>query len=252
MEKEPRKATDVLLELENKIEILLSMIRSQDLNLKLLSNKLNLVMEKLEKQPAAPNKIVVEAVNTVTPTAPIDEKHIPVSPENTIPMEVAPKGFRRTSRPETFSGDNAYFNKSRGNDTVVFPMQLPKMSDTAEVVVPEASKIEIPNTTKVKKADKPTAMDQHQIPVVQRIVDKNGKAVFLAEVEITDLSNNSEVSKTRTNGTGKWMATLPIGNYRVYIRKRESLTKEKVETAQDIQVDGTSSPLELQTMILKI
>jgi hypothetical protein len=47
------------------------------------------------------------------------------------------------------------------------------------------------------------------------------------------------------------MASLPIGAYRVLIRKRESLTKEKLEAAQDIQVDGSQSPLDLPIMIIK-
>jgi hypothetical protein len=258
VEKEPRKATDVLLDIENKMDMLLSMIRSQDLNLKLLSNKLNIVMEKLEKQTAPTNKIIVEAVNTVTPNIPIDEKNIPVSPENSLPIETSPQGFRRTSRPETYSGDNSYIKKNVVKDAVVFPMQLPKMPGTsesdAEVVVPsEATNVVENFAPKVKKAEKPTKLksDQH-IPVMQRIVDKNGKSIFLAEIEIIDVNNSSEIPKTRTNGTGKWTASLPVGNYRVIVRKRESLTKEKVEVVQDIQVDGTKSPLELQTMILKI
>jgi hypothetical protein len=254
MEKEPRKATDVLLDLESKIETLLGMIRSQDLNIKLLSNKLNLVMDKLEKQNVPSNKIIVEAVNTVTPTIG-EEKRIPVSSENALPMEASPQGFRRTSRPETFSGDNAYFKKSNIPDNVVFPIQLPKMSagkEEAEVVVPDMATNQSIAQPEVKsKVTKQSSAQQH-IPVVQRIVDKNGKSIFLAEVDVHNLDNGEEVTKTRTNGTGKWTATLPIGNYKITLRKRESLTKEKIESVQQIQVDGTSVPLELQTMILKI
>jgi hypothetical protein len=57
--------------------------------------------------------------------------------------------------------------------------------------------------------------------------------------------------KTRTNGTGKWMASLALGNYRVTIRKHDSATNTKLEATQDIQVDGTQSPLELQALIIR-
>jgi len=50
VEKEPRKATDIILNLESKVDILLSIVRSQDLNIKILSNKLNSIIEKLEQE----------------------------------------------------------------------------------------------------------------------------------------------------------------------------------------------------------
>ena len=96
----------------------------------------------------------------------------------------------------------------------------------------------------------PQAVQGH-IPVMQRCVDKNGKSIFLADVDIISLVDGQPVFKTRTNGTGKWMASLGIGTYRVTISKRASMNKEKLEAVQDIQVDGTQSPLELPMMIIK-
>ncbi len=245
MEKEARKATDVLLELESKIDILLSIVRNQDLNIKLLSNKLNSLLEKASVEN---NKIIVEAVNNITQTT--SEKSIPISSENRILVDTNPQGFRRTSRPETFSGDNTYLSKSDPNATVTFPMQIPKMPAAAEVVVPEQATSVVKNKKEnFKNKEAPTT---DSFPVVQRIVDKNGKSVFLADVEIINVTDNSSVAKTRTNGTGKWMTSLPVGQYKVFVRKRESLSKEKVEVAQDIQIDGTASTVELQTMILRI
>ena len=47
------------------------------------------------------------------------------------------------------------------------------------------------------------------------------------------------------------MASLGIGNYRVTIRKRENVTKEKIEAVQDIQIDGSVPKLELPMMIIR-
>lgn len=252
MEKETRKATDVILDLESKIEILLSLVRNQDLNIKLLSNKLNSVMERLDKNSS--NKIIVEAVNTIpTPQLP-DNKNIAVSPEDGLAIENNPVGFRRTSRPETFSGDQSFLNKNSQSPNVVFPMQLPKMAENAtvnaEVVVPaQATGLNKSDKSKKEVKEEPKS---NSVPVVQRVVDKTGKSIFLAEIEIVNLLNGEVINKTRTNGTGKWMASLPIGNYKTIIKKRDSMTKEKVEVSQDIQVDGMSSPLELQTLIIKV
>ena len=258
MDRENRKATDVLLDLESKVEMLLQIIRSQDLNIKLLSNKLNIVIEKIEKQPVTTPKIMVEAVNNIPQTPvqqlnSISDNQIPISADFSVPTETSPKGFRRTSRPETFSGDDMYLNREPERK---LPLQIPnsvvnkipnKLSDNAEVIVNDTSFQErLP-----VEAEKPErSRNPNSVPVVQRIVDKNGKSVFLADVEIFDSTNNL-VSKTRTNGTGKWMSTLPLGPYKVFIRKRESLSKEKIEAVQNIEIDGMQSPLELQTMIIR-
>jgi Tfp pilus assembly major pilin PilA len=250
MSQEPRKATDIILELESKINTLLSICRNQDLNIKLLSNKLNSLMEKinkLDKGASTSNKIVVEAVNTVTHPSVPNEKNIPISSENKILLEEQPLGFRRTSRPETFAGDDKYLNKNNASNQVVFPMQLPSMKDTpAEIIVPDQPK------EAAKKENKVIAAADSSVPVVQRVVDKNGKGIFLADVEIVNAESLETVSKTRTNGSGKWMASLPLGNYKVTVKKRESLSKEKAEVNQNVQIDGTRSNVELPVMILKI
>lgn len=236
----PRKISDVILDLESKIDILLGLSRSQDLVIKLLSNKMNDIINNMQLNKV-PGKISIEAVNT-TP------KTIEVSPETKLPMQDLPEGFRRTSRPETYSGDNKYLPTDQG--VVKFPMQLPKQQKLpeAEVIVPTPVKQE------VKKVIPQAISNQvisNAIPVMQRIVDSTGKSIFLADVEISNIDSSMPTVKSRTNGTGKWMATLAPGSYKVVIRKRESLTKEKLESVQEISVTGSISPLELQTLIMR-
>lgn len=269
MENEPRKASEVLLDLESKLDVALNLVRIQDLNIKILSNKLNNIIELLEKKVVVPQKASAEATNTVQ-TSPFQqsfaldsEKEIPISSEFGLPVENSPNGFRRTSRPETFSGDNMYLPKSSSDVKPKFPVQMPKAPPgraqagspppgrESEAVVPLAA-TQMQTTIPVPKQQSRTQnIVQNAIPVMQRIVDKNGKSVFLADVEITDLASMQVVFKTRTNGTGKWQASLGIGDYRVLIRKGASSTKEKIEVGQNIQVDGTQSPLDLQAMIIK-
>src|SRR6266404_3914384 len=138
MNTEPRKATEVLIELENKIDILLGIVRNQDLQMKVMSNKLTELLNK--KQTEAP-KIIMEAVNTMPintlpPQMQLDpERNIMISPEDGLPMEEKPSGFRRTSRPETFAGDDAYLNQPKNNQSQ-FTMRMPKVeSKEAEIVV---------------------------------------------------------------------------------------------------------------------
>jgi hypothetical protein len=236
MEKEPRKASEIILAMENKIDILLGLVRSLDLNIKILSNKLNQLSE---KQEASPPKITMEAVHVATPHVPFQstfqpdpERAILIDPENNALMEANPKGFRRTSRPETFSGDNAY---------------LPKVKESkAEVIVPNKETPPQP-----KEATHPAFQEPPQvIPTMQRVVNRNGKSIFLADVEITNLETR-EVKRTRTNGTGKWTAPLQAGLYRVAVKKQEAASNEMLEVVQDIKIDGKTSPLELNILIIK-
>ena len=244
MDKEPRKATDVLLDLESKIEILLAIVKSQDLNIKLLSNKLNSVMEKLEEYTSKSSKITVDVGDsTDNEFFPEDgNKNISVSTDFNLSVDANPQGFRRTSRPETYSGDNMYLAKQ---DPIMSNERM--QTPPAATGLPEV-KVSDDQVTINKKNNKEPF--KGNIPVIQRIVDDNGKSVFLADVEVMSHSGAS-IFKTRTNGTGKWMASLPIGNYKVIIRKRESVTKEKIESVQSIEIDGAQSPLELQAMIIR-
>ena len=234
MSNESRKASDVILELESKINTLLGLAATQDLLMKLLSNKLNdLILVVNAGTKPVTKQVTIEAVDD-------SPKLLPISNESKLPIQELPTGFRRTSRPETYSGDNAFLQKS-DQGVVKFPMQLPNAQKEAEVIMPSPAEPEEMQKQVLSNA----------IPVMQRVVDKTGKSIFLADVEVFNNGAQKPLFKSRTNGTGKWMATLAPGEYKVVIRKRESLTKEKLESTQDIVVNSDVSPLELQTLIMR-
>jgi len=249
LEKEPRKASEILLELEAKIDVLTSIVRTQDLNIKILSNKVNSLLELEKSDKVTSSSIKIEAVDTIPSKINSEflERQVLINPNSQLPQEQEPKGFRRTSRPETYAGDNSYLKSPVVSNSRISE-DFTKLQEPEVVVPKEAMNFtEVPVPLKKDKLSSSTTI----VPVVQRIVDKNGKSVFLADVEILLMENKQSISKTRTNGAGKWMASLPIGQYRIFVRKRESINKEKLEVMQDIQVDGTQSPLELKTMIIK-
>lgn len=238
---EQRKASEVLLELEAKIDTLMSIVRTQDLNIKILSNKINSLIEKTGQINTVGPMILapvvrIEAVDT-------KKEQVLIDPDNIMSMEKEPKGFRRTSRPETFSGDNSYLNKIDKPVAPKLPMQIPK---AAEVFVPQKA-----FNTFTEVLPPPGETPQNLVPVVQRVVDKNGKSVFLADVEIINTEKLQTISKIKTNGAGKWIVSLLPGEYRVFIRKREALNKDRLEISQTITVDGLKSTLELPVVILK-
>jgi hypothetical protein len=234
MSSEPRKISDIILDLEFKINSLFEATNNQNLLLGLIVSKLNSLTTLVESKPntvQGSKPIAIEAV---------ESKSIKISSEDRLPIEETPTGFRRTSRPETYSGDNQFLP----NKEVKFPMQMPKKDP--EIVVPIQKNQPITETA-ISSSNK---VISNAIPVVQRVVDKNGKSIFLADIEISD-DNDAPIFKSRTSGTGKWSATLAPGSYKVKITKRESLTKEKLESSQNITILGDISPLELQTLIMR-
>jgi hypothetical protein len=259
---EPRKASDILVEVESKLDKLLTLVANVDNNNKIISNKLNDLALAVGKAATAAPKYTAEAIQNLPPRSPIDsftvtdpERQVPINADHKLPETAAPKGFRRTSRPDALEGDGAYRTQPTKEPEVKFPVQMPKGMPppgrtAGEVVVPPPQQPVVPSAKQQVPGPK-NALAQNAIPVMQRVVDKNGKSVFLADVEITDLSSAQPIFKARTNGTGKWMASLGVGAYRVTIRKGGNKVKDGMEAVQDIQVNGNESPLELQTLIIK-
>ena len=155
---EPRKASDVVLELETKIDTLLKIVSLQSQSINLISNKLNTVMATLDKEKS---KITVEAINkSPTPTfngfVPDPERAIPIFAESRIPIESAPQGFRRTSRPETFEQPqvNSYQNKSeeiefKDHPSAMVPAKaFPNQKAPEKSPLPQVQKKTIPTAQK--------------------------------------------------------------------------------------------------------
>jgi hypothetical protein len=230
MSDEERKATDVLLSIESKLEALLNHHRTQELNLKILSNKFNSLIDNIPKY-LAENKFNIAQPQIKIEVA--DVSPIPTKGKSlNLLTDSDPIGFRRTSRPETFEDKN-------------------KQSDSRESSIQKVVQNFEHANQKENIPHIPPKLNEGAISqITQRIIDKNQKSIFLAEVEIKS-PEGSIVHKTRTNSVGKWNATLPVGKYRVSISKRETSNKQKLEIFQDIEVDGNKSSIQLSDLIIK-
>jgi len=246
MEKEPRKASDIILSLESKIDQLMHMHRALDLNIKIISNKLNQLIEAVN-EPAPTNVEIPSQQVEVENALEQNPNAVAVQADLQLPgVDLSPVGFRRTSRPETYMGNEQFTDvKNVPTPSMPQPKFQPQQPFPPQPFPPQQAK-----APRMQQAQQPPNSN-NKIAVQQRIVDKGGKPVFLADIEITNASNNQMEFKTRTNGVGKWQAVLPMGNYRVNVKKRESLTKEKIEITQNLIVDGSASPQDLQVLIIK-
>lgn len=220
---EDRTATDVLLAVEGKIQQLMSLHQSLDLNIKLISNKLNTLITAVN-DPSLDAPVSTEINPFEMATAPpmnIEEEWKPAIPLST---ETAPVGFRRTGRAETFTGAQT---------------RMPaKNTPTPSIKVPEM---------KAPRSVAPPPPVAGKIPLSQRIVDRNGTSLFKADIEVLDDQGHT-VWKGQTNATGKWQAALGLGKYRVNIHKQT--TNQKIQVAQDLTVNE-KTPKELPVMIVK-
>lgn len=224
MDNTPRKASDIILSLEQKIDHLLKINSALDFDVKVLSNKLNTVIEAIDainsggSVPPLQDTSFVEAPSFI-PQPPLNS--IPIVKEHALQVSEAPNGPRRTARPDAYTA-------TQGTPTVNMP-PTPKQAQVTSEVSPDTSKV----------------------AVQQRVVNKSGGAIFLADVEIKNASNGQVIHKCRTNGVGKWVAPLPVGTYQVTIKKKETATREQLETVQNLIIDGSKSPLDLQIVIMK-
>jgi len=204
---EKRKATEVLLDIESKIDQLVNMYKTLSFNISILSNKLNKI-----------GNVIVSSENTNVPVIEsVEKEQVEIKKENALPLSPKPILDKRNDR---FGKQNTV--KQNKNSEIVLPKEgLKNNSDSSKIVV------------------------------VQRIVDKNGKSVFLADVDISNVEDNSLTFKARTNGAGKWQAQLPPGTYKVLIRKREALSQTSIEFEQTVYVDNSESILNLDMIVIK-
>jgi hypothetical protein len=238
--KSTRTAAEVLLSLEAKIDRLIGQVNLTDLNLKNLSNKLNHLIDGLSQLPMEENSVG---------NSPYDIASAPPAPMEQMPqmtVETAPVGFQRHSRSETFASTPAF--NDRPQKTVAgmpaFSERLPRDVPTPSIPQPEMFPAQEPSNTVIHESSGTKKQ------LMQRILDKNGKAIFMAEVEILDERNITVCKGLRTDGVGKWRASLLPGKYKVVLRKRDVQGKNNIEITQDLTVD-TKTPNELQTMIVK-
>jgi hypothetical protein len=158
MSDEERKATDVLLSIESKLEALLNHHRTQELNLKILSNKFNSLIDNM------PKYLVENKSNIAQPQIKIEVADVSPIPTKGKSLNLLtdsdPIGFRRTSRPETFEDKN-------------------KQSDSRESSIQKVVQNFEHANQKENIPHIPPKLNEGAISqITQRIIDKNQKSIF--------------------------------------------------------------------------
>lgn len=242
----------MILSLKSTLDLILNYCKSQELNLKILSNKINLLNEKLLNNPvhSSPGKATIEPADFVVQHADRqnNSKEIRISPDFNLSVDSAPQGPRRTSRQ-----DDSDFEDYSKTNTMAEPTEHP-LSQSKKVFKPIENvekKESVNDNSNNVEFKHPKLTLAESVQVTQRVLGKSNNSLFLAEVEVRSAENDELVHRTRTNGIGKWVGTLSPGKYRVTIKKMGGAGKEVLKVSQDIQIDGIKSLVDLPELHIK-
>jgi len=228
-----RKASDILLELEATLAKVLGYVHNMDMNIKTISNRLNM-LEKTSVSPKWSPPSMTQPQAPQAETKPTTKAQMPglkpgvqLGPQRT--MIATPKGQQISTTEE-----------NEDNFTFVNDEQLE--IDTQPIGQRRGTRTEEPNPNSERK-----------MPVQQRIIYPDGKNVCLANVEIFQTNNKGElnlIKKIRTNSAGKWAVALASGKYLVSISKIGTSTKPNVDVSYSIDIPVSNAPLELALFTL--
>lgn len=209
---DPRKASEIILSLEEKVNTIIKIMSVYDMNMKITLDRVNKIYEKVNKV----HKYIedLEAENSQPEVFKNYEQ---------LPIE------KITQEPEAVIQTSI--------EHVITATDLPivnKRSARSEPYSQESVQLDM----------------EKKIPITQRVTDNTGKDLFMAEVSIFN-ENKDLILKTKTNAAGKWQGYLKSGNYTVGIVKTDTATKKKIEAFQQITVNNSNSTLTLPTAIIK-
>jgi|ERR1700722_3598683 len=214
MADQPRKASEVVVSIEDKVNTIIQSMSVYNMNIKLILDRVNKIYNYIEQGNAqAPETQVVGP--TVPPTPQSDKEIVQTSAEHVLTVAEEPSSLRRTARSESYTS----------------PKPEPPIQDIH------------------RKSDQPGSSEK-KVPVVQRITDSKGKDLFMAYVSIMN-DQKEVIQKTKTNANGKWQAHLKPGKYFVEVMKTDTATKEEIKAMQELSIPNADSVVTLPTAIIK-
>lgn len=116
------------------------------------------------------------------------------------------------------------------------PIQQPSLSISSE---PPSLKVE---EVELKKEEfKEVVEDDVVYTISQRVIDATGKSIYMAAVEVFDLSLKEKITRVTTQSNGKFKVKLKPGSYRFKIYRQLNLNTQRIESMEDVTVVGDSN-----------
>jgi hypothetical protein len=210
-EKVVKKGSELLVEIDHKLDILLGIVRNQDLLLKTLNNKIG--------------KINVIQNSTISNT---NGTNTDSNIEYIKPIEYN----KPLLHIDTGTNNNSSLISDTGN--IQHSQQKKELVSDDEFVQVNTDHFD----AEIAKSG------GKKVAVQQRVTYDDGKNICLASVEITG-DNLKSSKKLKTNAMGKWVAVLEPGNYVVSVTKPGNKNKQNIALSRAFTVPESDKPVEL-------
>ena len=230
-----RKATDVLLSVEQMVRELLGHARNQDMLLKNLTRRVDALSG---PQPFLKNQ-----------EPPAAEPPTPQAQRPTMP------GLKPGVVLKKVKSDQEHFQFEEWQPNGPPKQVLVKHGEEAEEEEEVVEELELDTKPKGKRRDaryvsKPA--NGKNVPVQQKVLYPDGKALTSAHVEIFAKTESEGkqvwglVKSLKTNNTGKWTNSLPAGNYMIKVSKKGEKGKPPVEMQGPLTIPNSEEPVQLK------
>lgn len=210
-----RKATDVLISIEKKCDEILSYHKNQDFLIKnMLSRIDNFLKEKTK----------IDELDKIKPDVVKQNQQIPGLKPGIKLDNSQGNTYRKIIKDESEENNIAEsVGLNNEEDLELIPSLIGKRRTSRYVSVSNNS----------------------NVPVQQKILYDDGRAVSMAKIELFN-TNNELVKSLKTNATGKWTSAIPSGKYIVKISKKETSTRSAINDQIEINVPNSDEPVQLK------
>lgn len=215
-----RAATDILLSIESKLDVLEKRCQNSENLLKLLLGRFNQFLPSSQKQsvsqPSIPEDIVVK--NNFD-NRPKTDKFIQLAAKQGIVI-----------------------NDKADNIPKNIITAVPQFNDDVDTM----TEAKVRGNVRGQRGPK---IEGGKSSVSQMLTGNNNVPLFLANIEILN-ENNELINQTRTNTKGRWLTALAPGNYQVHVVKNfpADSGKKTIDTTYEILVPSSAQPVELSPL----
>ena len=198
-----KTVTEIVLDLESKVNEVLLYVKNIDSNYKLLLNRIS----NLDKKVGTGGNVTISGGNS---TINKPGGKIEINPGPTVVPEPPKVPTKFEDLPKRSKWDEIM--ESQGVSPDEDPYEL----------------IEEVKPTGQRRGQRVAKAESDRVSVSQ-IVHHFGKPLFLATVEVW--GEEGLIKKTRTNTNGRWNAAVPPGNYKIQVDKNSS--RSEIENVND-------------------
>jgi hypothetical protein len=232
-EENKRSATDILLDLEQRIIVLEKRFQNAENLLKIAVGRLN----QMCMSPVGPQ------VGQVAPVQPSQPVVLPVVNKDNFDNRPKTSKFAQMAAQQGLDVEDEPDVETEHIEEVFRARPQGPVEEHDDM-------LEAPSRGSTRGQRGPQTSDKKSS--VSQVIKRGDTPLYIANVEVFDESGQL-INQTRTNTKGRWLMALAPGDYRVHVLKRfpPDSGKLPIDTSYQISVPPSNKPMELDSLILK-